>query len=189
MLFQIIPYVATAGALHFQETLAQVPLIIRAVHHLIRVEDVMRPLFGDRHQPILVGERRISIPQRDKLSLMLDVQVPLVVVRLLRLVSSIALGLIDLFSLDPLPAILLLPKSVQEGQDYGYVWQEEPEDQDDCLVDGTKYMDRKPIAYKYQVSFLKLVFRMSWYQGVDMMEFMVTLISKERIMHRFESRI
>ena len=69
---------------------------------------------------------------------MLDVQVPLVVVRLLRLVGSIALGLIDLFSLDPLPAILLLPESVQEGQDDRNVRKEEPEDQDDGLVDGTK---------------------------------------------------
>ena len=69
---------------------------------------------------------------------MLDVQVPLVVVRLLSLVGSIALGLIDLLSLDPLPAIFLLSESVQEGQDDRYVWQEEPEDQDDRLVDGTK---------------------------------------------------
>ena len=107
----------------------------------------------------------------------------------MRLVGSIALCLIDLFSLDPLPATFLLPESVQEGQDYRYVWQEEPEDQDDGLVDGTIYMDRKAKAYKYQVSFLKLAFRMSWYQGVDMMEFMVTLMSKERMMHRFESRI
>jgi hypothetical protein len=56
----------------------------------------------------------------------------------LRLVGSIALGLIDFFSLDPLPATFLLPESVQQGQDYRYVWQEEPEDQHDRLVDGTK---------------------------------------------------
>jgi hypothetical protein len=36
---------------------------------------------------------------------------------------------------------------------------------------------------------LKLVFRMSWYQEVDMIEFMVTLMSKERMMHRLERRI
>ena len=44
-------------------------------------------------------------------------------------------------------------------------------------------------AYKYQVSFLKLSFRMSWYQGVDMIEFMVTRMSKEMMMQRFENRI
>ena len=38
------------------------------------------------------------------------------------------------------------------------------------------------------MSFLKLAFRMSWYQGVAITEFIVTLISKERIMHRFENR-
>ena len=61
MLFHIIPYVVTTR-LHFQETLAQVPLIIRTFHHLIGVEDVLRPLFGDIFLPILVCERRISIP-------------------------------------------------------------------------------------------------------------------------------
>jgi hypothetical protein len=30
---------------------------------------------------------------------------------------------------------------------------------------------------------------MSWYHDVDMIEFMVTLMSKDRMMHRLESRI
>ena len=137
MLFNIIRLVATTP-LHFQETLAQVPLIIRAFHHLIGVKDVLRPLFGDIFLPILIGERRLSIPKRDKLSLMLDVQVPLVVVRVLCLICSIALGLIDLFNLDSFSAIFLLPKSVQEGKDDRYVRKEEPEDKYDRLVDGTK---------------------------------------------------
>ena len=137
MLFHIIRLVAIT-ALHFQETLAEVPLIIRAVYHLVGVEDVLREFFGDRLQPILLGERGFSIPQGDKLSLMLDVQVSLVVVRVLRLICSIALGLIDLFSLDSFSAIFLLPKSVEEGKDDRYVRKEEPEDKYDRLVDGTK---------------------------------------------------
>jgi hypothetical protein len=49
-------------------------------------------------------------------------------------------------------------------------------------------MGTKVIAYKYQVSFLKLALRMSWYQGVAIMEFIVTLITKERMMHRLENK-
>jgi hypothetical protein len=138
VLFHIIGLVVTTP-LHFQETLAQVPLIIRAVHHLIGVEDVLLGISRDGFLTILIGERGISIPQGDKLFFMLDVQVPLVVLRVLRLISSsIAIGLIDFFSLDTLSAFLLLPERIEEGKDDRNVRKEEPEDQYDRLVDGTK---------------------------------------------------
>ena len=60
VLFQIIGLVATTS-LHLQEALAQVPLIIRALHHLIGVEDVLR-VFRDGFLTFLIGERGLAIP-------------------------------------------------------------------------------------------------------------------------------
>ena len=60
------------------------------------------------------------------------------VLRVLRLISSIAKGLIDFFSLDTVSAFFLLPERIEEGYDDRNVRKEEPEDQYDRLVDGTK---------------------------------------------------
>ena len=59
------------------------------------------------------------------------------VLRVLSLVSYVALSLIDLLSLDSFSSSFLLPKSVEEGKDYRYVRKEEPENQYDRLVDRT----------------------------------------------------
>ena len=59
------------------------------------------------------------------------------VLRVLSLVSYVALSLINLLSLDSFSSSFLLPKSVQEGKDYRYVREEESENQYDSLVDRT----------------------------------------------------